>query len=66
MVLSQNEMKSEIKEALESMEQKISWLWANSTSEENTLEKQLVEKREQQKKELQSQIEALQAEMENL
>jgi molecular chaperone GrpE (heat shock protein) len=66
MVLSQNEMKSEIKEALESMEQKISWLWASSTSEENTLEKQLVEKREQQKKELQSQIEALQAEMENL
>jgi molecular chaperone GrpE (heat shock protein) len=66
MVLSQNEMKSEIKEALESMEQKISWLSASSTSEENTLEKQLVEKREQQKKELQSQIEALQAEMENL
>ncbi len=63
-VLSQKEMQTEMKSALESIEQKVSWVAV--ASDEDTLEKQLIEKREQQKKELQSQIEALQAEMENL
>jgi hypothetical protein len=35
-------------------------------SDEDTLERQLIEKREQQKRELQAQIEALQKEMANL
>ena len=63
-VLSQKEIQTEMKSALESIEQKMSWVAV--ASDEDTLEKQLIEKREKQKKELQSQIEALQAEMENL
>ena len=64
LVLNQKEMQDEMKTALESIDQKMSWV--SVASDEDTLEQQLIEKREQQKKELQSQIEALQAEMENL
>lgn len=64
LVVNQKEMQSEMKSALESIELKMSSV--NVETDADTLEKQLVEKREQQKKELQSQIEALQAEMENL
>ena len=67
MILNQKEMQNEMKTALESIEQKLLWLSVDSSdSDKDTLEKQLIEKREQQKKELQSQIEALQAEMESL
>lgn len=64
LVVNQKELQSEMKSALESIEQKMSS--SSAVTDADTLEKQLVEKREQQKKELQSQIEALQAEMESL
>lgn len=63
-ISSQKEFQNEMKGALESIEKKMSWV--SIAWDENSLEQQLIEKREQQKRELQSQIEALQAEMENL
>lgn len=68
-VLSQNQMKiyEEMKASFASLENKISSLntygWVPV---ENDIERQLMEKREQQRKELQAQIEALQSEMANL
>ena len=67
-VLSQKEMQSEMKSAFSALDEKMSGLnlTSSGSDQEDSLEKQLIEKREQQKKELQAQIEALQAEMENL
>lgn len=59
-------MQTEIKEAFDSLEKKMLWLNENVTSDEATLEQQLIQKREQQKQELQAQIEALQREMASL
>ncbi len=66
MVLKQTLMQNEMKEAFDSLEKKMFWENGNVASDEDTLERQLIEKREQQKRELQAQIEALQKEMANL
>ncbi len=65
-VLKQTLMQNEMKDAFDSLEKKMFWVNSNVTSDGDTLERQLIEKREQQKKELQAQIEALQKEMANL
>ncbi len=58
-------MQTEMKDSFNSLEKKMFWTDGNLT-DENTAERQLIEKREQQKRELQAQIEALQNEMANL
>lgn len=66
LVTKQTLMQSEIKDAFASLEKRMLWLNGDVVSNENTLEQQLMQQREQQKKELQAQIEALQAQMVNL
>ena len=66
MITRQTLMQTEIKDAFDSLEKKMFWENGNLSSDWDSLEKQLIEKREQQKKELQAQIEALQNEMANL
>lgn len=66
LVTKQTLMQSEIKDAFASLERRMWWLNGNVVSDENSLEQQLMQQREQQKRELQAQIEALQAQMANL
>ena len=67
--ISSNQIKmyEDMKNAFDSMEKKMLWLsYSESVPGEDNMESQLIEKREQQKRELQAQIEALQNEMANL
>ena len=66
LVTKQTLMQSEIKDAFASLEKRMLWLNGDMSSDENSLEQQLILQREQQKKELQAQIEALQAQMASL
>ena len=63
LVTKQTLMQSEIKDAFASLERRMWWLNGDMVSSENSLEQQLIQQREQQKKELQAQIESLQAQM---